>query len=204
MLGIYGIFRIGTPAQCYVGQSVNIRKRMGAHKADLRNKRHASRFMQSVYNKYGLEAFEFRILEIVHDVSLLNEAENRWMEILRPEFNSAEVAGSCVGVKHSDETKAKHRARMIGNSFNKGRASHRRGAVLSEETRMKISLSKRGLPNLKRRGVRHTAESIAKMSRNRSGIPSEKKGVPSGKKGVPWTPARWAAFRSQKMRTINE
>lgn len=195
--GIYGIFRIGS-AECYIGQTVDFSRRWKTHRQDFKNNRHASKFMQRVYNKHGLEAFEFKILQFVDDISKLNKAETKWIKLHNPCYNSAPVAGSCLGYKHSDITREKHRQLMLGNTINKGRPSHRRGVKMSEETKRKISIAKTGKPG-PRLGIRHTPESIEKMSRNRRGISSKFKGISYGA-GIPWSEARWEAQRKRKER----
>jgi group I intron endonuclease len=172
--GIYAIYRVGTD-DCYVGQSVNMRKRWNTHRQDFRKNRHASRFMQRIFNKYGEEVFEFRVLESCH-IEDLTAREQSWMARLRPKYNVCPAAGSCLGYKHSEKTREKHRVDMLGNKHAAGRTSPR--PPHKPESIAKMSAAKKGKPNYKRRGKRHSPESIALMSANRTGIPSQFKGIP--------------------------
>lgn len=55
----------------YVGSSVNARKRLGQHRLDLSKGKHANRKLQGAWLKYGPDAFEFRLIEIVDDLDQL-------------------------------------------------------------------------------------------------------------------------------------
>jgi len=190
-IGIYGIFRIGT-SECYVGQSARLKKRINGHKRALKRQEHDSIYLQRVYDKHGLEAFEFRVLQTCQ-IEQLNSEEQFWMDKLAPCYNHAKVAGSCLGVTHTDETKEKHRLRMLGNKYRKGLVSSRKGAVLSPETKARISESKKGVPNLKRRGMLHSEETKLKISLSKKGKPSILKGKTTILKGIPWSAKRRAA-----------
>ena len=62
-MGIYIIFnRISK--NIYVGSSIGIEKRFGKHKNSLKLNNHQNQYLQNAYNKHGLGAFKFSILEI--------------------------------------------------------------------------------------------------------------------------------------------
>ena len=46
-----------------MGQSINIDKRLKWHKARLRSQKHPNKHLQSAWNLYGEDKFEFEILE---------------------------------------------------------------------------------------------------------------------------------------------
>ena len=174
--GIYAIYRVGTD-DCYVGQSVNIRMRWNTHRQDFKKHRHASKHMQRIFDKHGEGVFEFRVLEGCH-INDLVDREQFWVDQLKPKYNSCAVAGSCLGYKHSEETREKHRRHMIGNKNALGSPGSMKDKRHSHETIAKISASKTGKPS-GRKGFRHTPETIEKISRNRRGIPSKYKGIPA-------------------------
>ena len=47
----------------YVGASTQLKIRWRKHKLTLSEQKHRNRFLQEDYNKYGLDAFEFKVLE---------------------------------------------------------------------------------------------------------------------------------------------
>jgi uncharacterized protein YjcR len=95
----------------YVGSAVKFGKRWNVHKSDLRNQRHDSSHLQRAWNKYGEGAFSFIEHELVEPTKdLLLEREQFWMDFYKsydPEFgyNICRVAGNCLGVKRSEESK---------------------------------------------------------------------------------------------------
>lgn len=46
----------------YIGQTNNIKRRWDQHKSDLKRGVHDNPYLQKLYNKYGLDIFEFGIL----------------------------------------------------------------------------------------------------------------------------------------------
>lgn len=75
--GIYKITNLKNN-KGYIGQSTDIESRWKNHKIELRNNTHNNSHLQSAFNKYGEEAFEFRILETTFEENLDN-AEEYWI-----------------------------------------------------------------------------------------------------------------------------
>ena len=63
----------------YIGQSSDIKKRWRNHKFELKNNIHNNPYLQNAFNKYGEEAFEFRIIEKTSKENL-DEAEEYWID----------------------------------------------------------------------------------------------------------------------------
>lgn len=171
--GIYAIVRKGT-TDCYVGQSINIRRRWVTHRQDFKKNKHASKFMQRIYNKHGEGVFEFKILQIgmdPDDQAALCAAEESWIRDLKPIYNTCPVVGSCYGLKQSPETREKrslalmgntnaadsgwkmsaeqrekHSLRMMGNTFAAGHPSSKKGIPRTDDVKRKVSLTKTGVP----------------------------------------------------------
>lgn len=62
--GIYKISVKGTD-KVYIGESIKVRSRLRTHISDLSKQRHSNPILQNMYNKYGVEALEFEVLEYV-------------------------------------------------------------------------------------------------------------------------------------------
>ena len=63
----------------YIGQSKNVRTRLWQHKSLLKNNRHTYKtgelsLLQKAWNKYGEDAFEFKIIEFC-EIDKLNDKE---------------------------------------------------------------------------------------------------------------------------------
>lgn len=135
--------------KCYVGQAVDVRVRLRRHLGILRRGNHHCAHMQNSFSKHGETAFKFMMIEEC-SVDVLTEREQFWMDQHKATglYNLSPAAGSPLGVKRSEETKAKIRAANLGNK-------------LSAETRAKISAA--------HTGKKLSPETIARMSAAQSG-----------------------------------
>lgn len=82
--GIYNIKNLSND-KVYIGQSVDIEKRWSTHKAELNNNYHHNIHLQSAWNKYGEDNFEFSIIEEC-SIDKLDQQEIYWIS----KFNSYE------------------------------------------------------------------------------------------------------------------
>jgi group I intron endonuclease len=103
---IYAIFNIVND-KCYVGQALRKNRRLSDHRCSFILNTHKNKHLQAAYNKYEKDAFIYVILENLFDASNINKREQWWIDKLKPEYNQAPVAGSCVGFRHSQETRDK-------------------------------------------------------------------------------------------------
>jgi len=101
--GVYQITCLPT-GKTYIGSAKMFRTRWNLHRTHLRANRHDSKHMQHSWNKYGPDAFEFKIL-LVCDHSVVLVYEQIFLDALKPKFNTCKVAGNVAGVRHSDEAK---------------------------------------------------------------------------------------------------
>lgn len=62
----------------YIGQSINVKQRISAHKSRLKKGNHENDYLQKQVNKYGLDKFTFTILEYC-DVDDLDNKEKHWI-----------------------------------------------------------------------------------------------------------------------------
>ncbi len=114
--GIYAI-TCAVTGRFYVGSSRRLGDRLSRHRRDLRAGRHHCIPLQRAWIKYGEAAFSFDVLMVttVTDDLLKWEQDYLSAENLRPYlFNTCFVAGTCAGVPHSEETRAKRAASLRG------------------------------------------------------------------------------------------
>lgn len=69
--GIYMIKNI-ISNKFYIGSTNNFKLRKNAHFSALKSNSHANSYLQNAYNKYGIDNFEFIVLEILSDLSRKN------------------------------------------------------------------------------------------------------------------------------------
>lgn len=154
-----GIYSITNTVNCkkYIGQSIDVKRRLRNHKWSLRHNKHINNHLQKSFNKYGENCFAF---EVVCECSeeQLDELERFYIscyDCMNPQYGyNSESGGNANkhpsketlqkmreshggeksgmwGKKHSEETKALMREKALGR-------------VLSEETRDKLSKSHKG------------------------------------------------------------
>lgn len=77
-----GIYKITctTTGKFYIGSSSEIKRRWVVHKYRLKHGIHINPYLQSVYNKYGLDSFLFEIIEEVEDKNNLLKIEQEWLD----------------------------------------------------------------------------------------------------------------------------
>lgn len=92
----------------YIGSAIDFRSRWRSHQGDLDNGHH-NPHLQNAWNKYGSTAFVFEIVtRCPNDLLLLHEQlAIDLFDAIHKGYNIAPIAGSCLGSKHSLETRAK-------------------------------------------------------------------------------------------------
>jgi group I intron endonuclease len=136
--GVYFI-RNTENGKVYVGSSEDIRKRKNNHFSSLRGNRHHSAHLQSSFNKYGEECFEFQVLEYCM-AGLLEAKEQWWIIKLESQnrekgYNARLYVTSNKGLRHTDETKRK----ISENRKGRGRHKYNISGELREEKRKRIA-----------------------------------------------------------------
>lgn len=151
-VGIYIIKNI-VNNKIYIGSSARcIRERICIHKRRLKNQIHENSYLQNSYNKYGIEAFTFNILELCEKDKCI-EREQYYLDLYQSYrrdigYNININANSTLGMKLSDEHKKKisilkkgvplsneHKQKIKQSSQNR-----------SNDYKKKMSLVKKGIP----------------------------------------------------------
>lgn len=152
---IYAIRHI-LSGRAYVGSAVDRCRRWKYHKNRLRRRLHHSGYLQNAWNLYGEEAFEWVVLEDLsaqceglesNEIrSLLVAREHYWTELhraLKPGiYNLRAISSSNLGVKYSEESKARMSAWQVGKKHSKATkeklAAAKKGRELTPEHRENI------------------------------------------------------------------
>jgi len=81
-----GIYKItnNLSQKVYIGQSINVFRRINTHRTSLRRGVHGNSHLQLSWNKYGEDAFTFEVVQFCEE-SDLNKEEFKWIGL----FNSA-------------------------------------------------------------------------------------------------------------------
>lgn len=149
--GVYAIVHKPSGKR-YVGSSVNIKRRIIKHKYELRSSSHSNKHLQAAWRLYGEDQFEFKTLLIcspadkifyeqkvmdAYGVTNRNHGYNLSPKACGPDLSSGFF---------SEKLKA-----------SKGKPSPRKGAVLTEETKARISASQK---------IRLSTKEAKEMQRN--------------------------------------
>ena len=183
--GIYKIEHVASGKK-YIGQAVDIKRRLGEHKYSLKAKRAPSVKLQRAWDKYGENAFIFQTLLVCHasDLNMYEQIIMDHYDCVKNGYNILPTAGSCKGHKQTEEHKAK-----IGAA--------NRGKSPSAEQRKKISetLKGRKIPRdvvekgvKSRTGGKRTPEQRARMkeaAKKRGITPENRAKMVAGNKYTP-------------------
>jgi group I intron endonuclease len=181
--GIYCIRQITQDRAVYVGSSSNLEARLKWHTSRLVNGNHSNRHLQSTWNKYGADDFQFLKLEDA-DPAHLTAREQHWMDTLKPACNLSLAADSPMrGRHHSEETRAKLSAAQTG------KPSGWKGRSPDAATRAKIADAARGNKNsVGRIASAETRAKIGAAGKGRKASPETRARMSAASKGVPKKP----------------
>lgn len=128
-----GIYKITIGNKFYYGQSMDLNNRRSQHLSNLKNNKHCNKFMQRVYNKY-LD-FNFEVVEEVVDVSLLDSREQYYIDLHIDNADCMNLARCAESTRRGCIVSEESRAKM---------SAAQKGKTISEETRAKISAFNKG------------------------------------------------------------
>lgn len=150
--GIYEITNI-VNHKFYIGSAVNIHQRWLLHTSNLNCQTHANKHLQAAWNLYEAKSFSFEVIEFCPKEVLL-EREQFYLEVYHAVefgYNALPTAGSNFGKKVSEETLQKMSLAKIGKTGRKQSeeakckiAASRLGKHLTDETKLKLSLMRKG------------------------------------------------------------
>ena len=105
--GIYKIINTIT-GDFYIGSSKDVKLRWANHKCKSRWKKHPNNPMYLDMQKYGVDKFEFEILEETESEQL-KEKEQQFIETLKPTYNSNRAKGWDIERYKKEYDKEYHR-----------------------------------------------------------------------------------------------
>ena len=105
--GIYKITNTVTK-DFYIGSSKNVKKRWNEHKCHSKWNECPNNPMYLDMKNYGVDKFEFEILEVV-EIDQLKETEQQFIEILKPTYNRCNAKGLNVERRKETHKKAQNK-----------------------------------------------------------------------------------------------
>lgn len=141
---MYGVYRIRNTQnnKCYIGSAATgLSKRWGEHQRLLKSGKHHSIALQRAWSKYGEFSFVFEPLLYCDPENCLTY-EQITMDCYKPAYNMCPTAGSCLGIKRSEESKQKMRGPRPQISGNKNPMYGKRGALCPSHGLKRTELTK--------------------------------------------------------------
>lgn len=186
-----------TNGKFYVGSTTNTRERFRTHRNKLRRNKHHCPHLQAAWNKYGEDAFLFRVVETVPQGQDLQEAEDRWLsEHVGKEYcyNAGLRSGApWRGVKTEDHpsygrtVSPDERTRISAGlkaTYAADPASHPRlGKEHTDEVKEQIRQKKLANPTRAWLGIPRDEATKAKISATQKGRPNPRKGQKMSEQG---------------------
>lgn len=194
--GVYSI-RNRQSGHIYVGSSIDLSRRLNAHRRLLARGKHHSIRLQRAWHRHGPDAFVFEIVELVEDADHLVAREQHYIDAFgafgKHGYNMLPNAGSSrgskrspptdsvrekirlagIGRRHDEATKAKISAANSG----KKRSAEECARISAMNTGRKLSPETIAKRSAKIRGIKHppySAERRRNISEAKKGRPSEK------------------------------
>ena len=91
IIGVYKITNTVT-GDFYIGSSKDVKNRWACHKCKSKWKRYPNNPLYKDFQKYGIDKFEFQILEEA-EAEQLKEIEQQFIDLLKPTYNSNNAKG---------------------------------------------------------------------------------------------------------------
>ena len=115
---VSGVYRItcNKNNKNYIGVSKDIRKRWTEHIGQLRRKIHHSTKLQKDYNKYGEDAFEFRII-VKTDYGEAKKLEDEYIKKYKSDINGYNCENIVKNNQHRDEMQCEQILKYIKDSY---------------------------------------------------------------------------------------
>ena len=195
--GIYRLF-CTVSGKSYVGQSVNVARRVENHFRLLHEGRHWNPHLQASFNLHGHDTFLAEVLEYC-DREVLKEREQFWMDYYGLEnlYNMAPAAGSTAGIKLSEETRQRisevQKGKTLSEEHRRRIGEARKGRRHSDEQRQRISEGKK---DKKRQPF--SEEHCQRISNNHVGMKGKKHSEETRRRISEGNKVRWARYRAEK------
>ena len=120
IIGVYKITNTVT-GDFYIGSSNDVKRRCAEHKKPSTWKRFPNNQLYQDMQKYGLDKFDFQVIEEV-EIEKLKETEQQFIETLKPTYNSNRANG--LDIERYKEYQKEYQKEY--EKTDKGKESHRK------------------------------------------------------------------------------
>ena len=115
---IYGVYKITNTitGDFYIGSSKDVKHRFAEHKCPSRWKAYPNNPMYLDMQKYGIDKFEFQVIEEAESEQL-KEIEQQFIETLKPTYNNRNANGLDVERQKKRKKEWKKHHKQYGNQL---------------------------------------------------------------------------------------
>ena len=167
--GIYKITNI-INGKFYIGSSIDISRRLNAHKSMLINNTHRNPILQRAWNKYGSDKFTFEIVEECEIENLLNR-EQFYLDLYfdnKHNLNINKKADSILGLNLSEETKTKISKALTGRTLSEEHKERLRKPKSEQaKSNMKLAQQDRSIEIRNKISKTLTGHSLSQETKNK-------------------------------------
>ena len=125
----------------YIGSSKNVKRRLKSHKWPSVWKKYPNKQLYKDMKKYGVDKFEFQVIAEV-EVDKLKESEQKFIETLKPVYNSCNAKG--LNIERCKETKKKYQKSDKGKESQKKYQKSDKGKEAQRKANNKYQKSDKG------------------------------------------------------------
>lgn len=120
----------------YIGSTIDARIRWRGHINTMKHGNHHNKRIQNDFNKFGIDAFVFDMIEIVEKKKEVMISREQWyLDFFRPHYNILPKADSRMGTKMSNEAKEKLRIYATGRK----RSPEANAKIVAAQTGRKLT-----------------------------------------------------------------
>lgn len=209
--GVYAIVNM-VSEKMYIGSSVHVKRRLSNHRTALRRGTHYLVHLQRAWSKYGEESFVFMVVEECEPEQCVAK-EQEWLDAVCPHtpevgYNRSPTASSCLGFRHTEETKEKMRLSKTGvpmPDWVKAKIGEAlRGSTKTAQHRANIWINRQGWKHSDESKARISASLVAASAEGRRSGPPDgwthseeaKRKISAVHKGKPKSPEHRAKIKA--------
>lgn len=157
--GVYQILNT-VNGKSYVGSTADsFGSRWSKHRHQLRLNKHHSIVLQRAYNKYSEKSFKYTILQYSLPKDCIRK-EQWFIDVIKPEYNISQIAGSLLGVIPTKQTRDKISKSLTG--FKQSRESIDKSA--KSRTGLKRPNWKKFSPEIEQKRIASLCRFLYKIS----------------------------------------
>ena len=185
----------------YYGSTNDFNRRCYRHFNMLTNNKHDNKHLQASVDKHGIDNFLFMIVEYIEDEAKLLDIEQNYLDVFWDNskncYNICPVAGSTLGYKHTDESKANMSKAQAGRKLSDEHIANMSKALTGKKRKPfteehKANISKKRQSDEAKANISKKMTGRKKSDEHKANISKANKGKKRSQKTKDAIKAAWA------------